>query len=211
MIRQKHFLLSGCIVVAVALNISAADSTVTLPAAQTDIGKPLMQVLKERRSLRTYSDKPLSKQDLANLLWAGFGINRPETGGRTAPSAMNRQEIDVYVALPEGVYRYDAKAAALRLAVSEDLRAMTGNQPFVKTAPCNILLVVDRAREGGKGGHSWAEADAAFISENLYLYCASQGLATVVRANLDKNALAEAMKLSPSQEVIFAQTVGYPK
>ena len=193
----------------IALPLLAApkDSVLKLPGPQTDIGKPIMTVLKERHSSRVYDTKPLSMQDLSNLLWAGFGINRPETGGRTAPSAVNRQEIDLYVALAKGIYRYEAKENILRLVVAGDLREMTGTQPFVKGAPCDIIFVVDRSREGN--GRSWAEADAAFISENIYLYCASQGLATVIRASVDQQELGQAMKLAPTQEVIFGQSVGY--
>ena len=192
---------------------SAPDSIRTLPPPQTAIGKPLMQALMERKSSRVFDSQPLSMQDLSNLLWAGFGINRAEKGGRTAPSAMNRQEIDLYVALPEGMYLYDAKANVLRLVAPVDLRELTGTQGLAAVAPCNIVFVVDREREGGKGGHghSWAEVDAAFISENIYLYCASEGLATVVRASVDKNALGEAMKLGKKQEIVFAQSVGYRK
>jgi len=155
--------------------------------------------------------RQLSLQDLSNLLWAGFGINRPEMGGRTAPSAINRQEIDLYVALPEGMYLYDAKANKLRLAASGDLRKLTGTQEFAASAPCDFVFVVDHSREAGRGGRSWAEVDAAYISENIYLYCASEGLATVVRASVDKKALGEAMKLGKDREVVFAQSVGYLK
>jgi nitroreductase len=190
---------------------SAPDSIRTLPPPQTAIGKPLMQALMERKSSRIFDSQPVSMQDLSNLLWAGFGINRAEKGGRTAPSAMNRQEIDLYVALSEGMYLYDAKVNVLRLIAPADLRELTGTQGFAAAAPCNIVFVVDREREGGKGGRSWAEVDAAFISENIYLYCASEGLATVVRASVDKNALGEAMKLGKKQEIVFAQSVGYRK
>ncbi len=192
-------------------SFAAPDSVRTLPVPQTSIGKPLMQALMERKSSRMFDSKPLSMQDLSNLLWAGFGINRPEKGGRTAPSAMNRQEIDLYVALPEGMYRYDAKANMLRLVIPADLRELTGTQGFAATASCNIVFVVDRERESARGGRSWAEVDAAFISENIYLYCASEGLATVVRASVDKKALGVAMKLGKEQEIVFAQSVGYQK
>jgi nitroreductase len=207
-LQKSAAILILCIAVEV---FAAPDSTRTLPTPQTTIGKPLMQALMERKSSRVFGSQPLSMQDLSNLLWAGFGINRPGTGGRTAPSAINRQEIDLYVALPEGMYSYDAKANMLRLVVAADLRELTGTQPFAATAPCNIVFVVDYGRETGKGSRSWAEVDAAYISENIYLYCASQGLATVVRASVDKKALGEAMKLGKNQAVVFAQSVGYVK
>ena len=148
------------------------------------------------------------------MLWAAFGVNRPGTGGRTAPSAMNMQEINVYAILAEGVYRYEAEKNALRRIDAGDIRDLAGAQPFVKDAPLNIILVADYSRTAKAPQDRkmlYANADAAFISENIYLYCASEGLATVVRARVDREALAKAMRLGPDQEIIFAQTVGYPK
>jgi SagB-type dehydrogenase family enzyme len=191
------------------------DSTnIVLPKPQTDKGKPLMQVLNARKSSRDFSTQKISDQDLSNTLWAGFGINRPETNGRTAPSAMNMQEIDLYVILEQGLYHYDAKSNTLLWVSGKDIRALAGKQAFVKDAPVNIILVADYSRMK-KNAHSdpksYASADAAFISENIYLFCASEGLATVVRASVDKPVLAQAMQLRQDQEIIFGQTVGYPK
>jgi SagB-type dehydrogenase family enzyme len=195
--------------------VSAQDSVVTkLPDPQLSKGRPLMQVLKERKSSREFSPRELPSQELSNILWAAFGINRPETGGRTAPSAMNMQEIDVYVILAAGLYRYEAENHALRRVHGIDIRALAGKQPFVKDAPLNIVLVANYSRTAKAPADlkkPYANADAAFISENIYLYCASEGLATVVRAWVDKQALAKAMRLGPDQEIIFAQTIGYPK
>jgi SagB-type dehydrogenase family enzyme len=198
-----------------ALSFGASDSTlVALPGPQLDKGRPLMRVLADRRSTREFGPEKLSQQDLSNLLWAGFGINRKETGGRTAPSAMNTQEIDLYVSMAEGLFRYEAREHALRKILDKDIRALTGKQPFVKDAPVTVILVADRGRMK-KGSEDnallYAAADAGFISENMYLYCASEGLATVVRAYVDKPALAKAMMLGSQQEVIFAQTVGHPR
>jgi SagB-type dehydrogenase family enzyme len=195
--------------------VSAQDSLVTkLLDPQLSRGKPLMQVLNERKSSREFSPQELPPQELSNILWAAFGINRPETGGRTAPSAMNMQEIDVYAVLANGLYRYEAKNHRLSKVHGDDIRALAGKQPFVKEAPLNIVLVADYSRTT-KGTQDqkklYANADAAYISENIYLYCASEGLATVVRASVDKQSLAKAMHLGPDQEIIFAQTVGYPK
>jgi SagB-type dehydrogenase family enzyme len=193
----------------------AQDSLVTkLPDPQLSGGKPLMQALKERKSSREFSPQKLPAQELSNLLWAAFGVNRPLTGGRTAPSAMNMQEIDVYAILAEGVYRYEAEKNALRRIDGSDIRDLAGAQPFVKDAPVNIILVADYSRTAKAPEDRkklYANSDAAFISENIYLYCASAGLATVVRARVDRPALAKAMRLGPDQEIIFAQTVGYPK
>jgi len=180
---------------------------------QTDGGKPLMQVLKARKSSREFSNEKLPLQVLSNMLWAAWGINRPD-GKRTAPSAMNLQEIDVYVALAEGLYLYDAKENIFKPVLSKDIRAMTGGQPFVKDAPVNLIYVADYSKMGkvaAKDKAFFSAANSGFISQNVYLFCASEGLATVVRAYVDKNALAKVMKLRPNQKIILAQTVGYPK
>ncbi len=177
-------------------------------------GKPLMQALRDRRSGRSFSSRRLPDRVLSNLLWAAFGVNRPSSGKRTAPSALNRQEIDVYLALPEGLYLYDAKKHALELVIAGDIRALAGKQDFVKDAPLNLIYVADLAKmEGGSGSDTllYSCIDAGHISQNVYLYCASEGLSTVVRAYIDYNTLAKAMKLKKSQRIIVAQTVGYPK
>jgi len=186
---------------------------VQLPKPQTDGGKPLMEVLKERRSTREFSSRELPDQILSNLLWAAFGINRPD-GRRTAPSAMNRQEIDVYVITAKAAWLYDAKGELLKPVGAGDLRALAGTQEWVKEAPLNLVYVADTAKMGGGDEESralFSGADTGFISQNVYLYCASEGLATVVRASVDHPALSKALGLRPEQKIILAQTVGYPK
>ena len=177
-------------------------------------GKPLMQVLKDRKSSRAFSTKKLPERVLGNLLWAAFGINRPDNGHRTAPSAVNWQEIDIYAATADGLYLYEAKGHTLQPVFAGDIRAETGKQPFVKDAPVELIYVADYSRMG-KGAEEeknvYSAADTGFISENVYLFCASEGWATVVRGAVDKAALAKAMKLRPDQKIILAQTVGYPK
>ena len=180
-----------------------------LPPPQTDGGKPLMQVLKARQSSREFSTEKLPPQVLSNLLWAAWGVNR-EDGRRTAPSARNRQEMDVYVTLAEGTYVYNAKDHRLDPVVREDLRAATGTQPFVGQAPLNLVYVADRAKTGG-ADDAMSYADTGFIGQNVYLYCASEGLVTVIRGMVPQEALAKAMKLRPDQRITLAQTVGYPK
>lgn len=186
---------------------------ITLPAPQTDGGRPLMQVLKDRKSTREFGSEKLPLQVLSNLLWAAFGVNRP-SGQRTAPSAVNWQEIDIYVALADGLFLYDAKGNALQQILAEDIRAAAGIQPFVKDAPVNLIYVADydkpgRVSEGDKDFYS--AANVGFIAQNAYLYCASEGLVVVVRAMIDRPALAKVMKLRPRQRILLAQTVGYPK
>ena len=182
---------------------------VKLPAPQLDGGLSLMQALKARRSSREFAQQRLTPQVLSNLLWAAWGMNR-EDGRRTAPSARNRQEIDVYMALAEGMYLYNAKDHRLDPVAKEDLRAATGTQPFVGQAPLNLVYVADQAKMGGPDDAT-AGADTGFISQNVYLYCASEGLATVVRGMVPREALVKAMKLRPDQKITLAQTVGYPK
>ena len=185
-----------------------------LPAPQTDGGKPLMQALKARQSTREFSSEKLTPQVLANLLWAAFGVNRPDTGKRTAPSAINWQEIDVYVATAEGLYVYDAKGNRLDPILAEDVRGATGKQPNIKDAPVNLVYVADLAKTGNSSAEDrdlYTAADAGFIAQNVYLFCASEGLAVVVRGTVDRVALAKLMKLRPDQRILLAQTVGYPK
>jgi SagB-type dehydrogenase family enzyme len=173
-----------------------------------------MQVLKERHSTREFSPEQLPPQVLANLLWAAFGINRPDTGKRTAPSAMNWQEIDVYVAMGDGLYVYDAKGNKLDPILAGDVRSSAGVQPFVKDAPVNLIYVADLAKTGESSAEDknfYTAADVGFIAQNVYLFCASEGLAAVVRGSVDRTAAAKVMKLRPDQKILLAQTVGYPK
>ncbi|MFQ5867889.1 MAG: nitroreductase family protein [bacterium] len=178
-----------------------------------DGGRPLMQVLKDRRSMRAFSTEKLPMQVLSNMLWAACGVNRPNSGKRTAPSAMNMQEIDIYVATADGLYLFDAKAHMLKPVLAEDIRAMTGTQSFVQEAPVNLIYVADlsRMRLLSDSKDFYSAANTGFISQNVYLYCASEGLATVVRGLVDRPALAKVMKLRRDQKVILVQSVGYPK
>jgi SagB-type dehydrogenase family enzyme len=204
--------------VALALTVAAAGSAedikpIKLPAPEMKGGMPLMEALKLRQTLREYSPEKLPPQIMSNLLWAAFGINRPETGKRTAPSAMNWQEIDVYVALEEGLYLYNAADNILEPVLAQDLRADTGPQPFVAGAPVNLVFVSDYSRMSrgtDEEKAAYTAANTGFISQNVYLYCASAGLATVVRGYVEKDALARKMGLREDQKVVFAQTVGYP-
>jgi len=181
---------------------------------QTDGGRPLMQVLKDRKSSREFSSEKLAPQTLSNLLWAAFGVSRPDSGKRTAPSAMNRQEIDVYVATADGLYLFDAKAHTLKPILAEDIRATTGLQPFVKDVPVNLVYVADFSRMDSMSNEQkdfYSAANTGFIAENVYLYCASEGLATVVRGLVDRPTLGKAMKLRADQKITLVQSVGYPK
>jgi SagB-type dehydrogenase family enzyme len=212
---MKLTFIAGLVLAGICLcPISAAQTLkpVKLPAPQTDGGRPLMQVLKDRKSTREFGPGTLSSQTLSHLLWAAFGINRPD-GRRTAPSAMNWQEVSIYVATPEGVYTYDAKENMLSPVLAGDHRAATGTQSFVKDAAINLVYVADLSKTSASSSEDqmYVAADVGFIAQNVYLYCASEGLATVVRGSVDQPALAKLLSLKPQQKVILAQSVGYPK
>jgi len=218
--NRREFMKASAATGAVIMtgNLSSAIAQelkpIQLLKPQIEGGRPLMQVLKDRKSIRAYSAEKLPLQVLSNLLWAAFGINRPDSGKRTAPSARNWQETDIYVAMHEGLYLYDAKAHQLNSLQKEDIRAMTGIQPYVKEAPINLIYVADYSKTGKASDEErqlYCPADVAFISQNVYLFCASEGLATVVRGLVDRPALARVMQLRPDQRIILCQSVGYPR
>jgi len=199
--------------IASCVAVAQEPKPIPLPTPRTEGGKPLMDILKARASARVFSPEALPPQVLSNLLWAAFGVNRAD-GRRTAPSARNWQEIDVYVVLPEGAYLFDAKAHALKPVVAGDHRARTGTQAYVATAPVNLVYVADMARTGQSPAEErdlFTPADAGFVAENAYLFCASEGLAVVVRGLIDRPALAKVLGLRADQKIMLAQTIGYPK
>jgi len=212
--RLKKILV-GTMLLLFAFSISAEElKSIKLPSPQLEKGKMLMQALKERKSSRSFSSRRLPLHVLSNLLWAACGINRPASGKRTAPSAVNWQEIDVYLADQEGLFLYDAKDHALKPILQKDIRALTGKQAFVAEAPVNLIYVADFSKMGGDSAEEkgfYSAVDTGFISQNVYLYCASEGLSTVVRGSVDRDALSQIMKLSSKQKVMLLQTVGYPK
>ncbi len=197
-----------------AIGRAADIQEIKLPKPHMDGGMPLMKALAARATSRAFSDAELPLQVLADLLWAADGINRPENGHRTAPSANNVQNIDIYVALKGGLYVYDAKENSLKPVLGEDVRAATGSQDFVKIVPLDLVYVADLSKftKGTDEVKSfYSAAHTGFIAQNVYLFCASEGLSVVVRGMVDKDALAKVMKLRPDQKVMLAQSVGYPK
>jgi nitroreductase len=204
------------LVLLVSQTIKAQD--IALPAPNKTGGKPLMQALNERQSIRTFTKDNLTQQQLSDLLWAGWGINRPDQKKRTAPSARNVQEIDVYVALPEGLYLYVAESNTLKQINNKDLRKLCGTQDFVGEAPLNIVYVADMGKLGKKEGDEIKDsellssyANTAFIAQNIYLYCASENLGCVIRGMVPKDKLAPEMGLRSNQKIILSQTVGVPR
>jgi nitroreductase len=186
----------------------------TLPPARTHGGLPLMDALRQRHSTREYSNRPLPTTLLSDLLWAAFGINRSDVGDRTAPYWRHVMVIDVYVAMADGVWLYSPERHELVSYLPTDIRAQTGLQDFVSTAPVNLIYVAhgDRMHDiTQEERRLYASVDAAFIGQNVYLLCASEGLGTVFRGAFDQQQVAQALKLDAGQFVAFVQTVGYPK
>lgn len=174
-----------------------------------------MDALRARRSTREYAQRPLPPQILSNLLWAAWGVNRPQSGLRTAPSSHGSMDVDVYLAMANGVWLYDPKAHRILRQMPEDVRGeTTTGQDWVKTAPLNLVYVSDAARLGPSSETNRllsGVADSAVIAQNVYLFCASEGLATVLRASVPGEQLAKRLKLKPAQTIYLAQSVGYPK
>lgn len=188
-------------------------TTIALPPVEKHGGLPLMDALAQRRSGREFAPDPIPMPLLSALLWAAWGVNRPD-GNRTAPTAIDCQEIDLYVTLPTGAYLYDATAHALQLAAASDLRRVTGYQDFVDDAPLDLVYVADHARMklvpvGQR--ERFASVAAGAIAQNVYLFAASAGLSTVLRAWIDRAAISDALGLTHDQQVLMSQTVGFPK
>ncbi len=215
--KKKIFFIFCVLTLNVAL-MQVKSQDITLPAPNKTGGKPLMQALNERQSIRTFTKDNLTLQQLSDLLWAGWGINRPADKKRTAPSSRNMQEIDVYVALPGGLYLYDPELNTLKQIHNRDIRKVCGTQDFVADAPVNLVFVADMAKLGKKEGDEIKDSDllsswanTGFIAQNVYLYCASENLGCVVRGLVPKDKLAPEMGLRSSQVIILAQTVGIPQ
>jgi nitroreductase len=186
---------------------------IELPAPRGDGGMPLTAALKLRRSIREYADRALPAQVLSDLLWSAFGVNRP-SGDRTAPYWRHVMVMDIYAAMADGVWRYEPKDHVLVPYLAGDIRAQTGQQDFVGGAPLNLIYVAHGERMTDvvpEERRLYASVDAGFIGQNVYLFCASEGLATVFRGAVDTAKLATTLKLPEGQFVTFAQTVGYPR
>jgi nitroreductase len=206
-------LLSAAVLAGTSAGAASEAQIMQLPAPKMSGGMPLMQALKLRHSTREYADRPLPLPVLSDLLWAAFGVNRP-SGDRTVPYWRHIMVIDVYAAMADGVWFYDPKAHLLRKHLNADIRAVTGQQDFVGSAPLNLVYVAHGERMHDvppEDRRLYASVDAGFIGQNVYLFCASEGLASVFRAAVDYKKLAKAMQLEAEQFATFAQTVGYPR
>ena len=204
---------SAALAVSPAVTVAQELKPLDLPPPRSEGGQPLTTALKLRRSTREYSNRPLPVQVLSDLLWAAFGVNRP-SGDRTAPYWRHIMVMDIYVAMADGVWLYEPKAHTLLPHLKDDIRAQTGLQDFVATAPLNLVYVAHGERMTDVSAEErrlYASVDTGFIGQNVYLFCASEGLATVFRGAVDHPKLARALQLSDQQFVTFAQTVGYAR
>lgn len=195
-------------------SVGDAKQTLALPPPHREGGLPLMEALARRQSLREFAPTALDEQTLSDLLWAAAGVNRPALGGRTTPSAMNAQEVLLYAAMPQGLYLYEPVAHELQLAETSDVRRVTGYQDFVDDAALDLVYVGDHGRMDmvpAAQRTAYACAAAGAMAQNVYLFCASVGLATVVRAWFERDALTKAMGLGNDQQLLLAQTVGRRK
>lgn len=204
---------SFAIVALLLAGTAGAQSAIELPVPRKTGGLPLMEALARRSTSREFDPRELPVEHLSNVLWAGFGVNRPD-GKRTAPSSMNKQELEIYVLLKSGAFVYDANTNRLAPVLAEDIRALGGRQEFVRDAPVTLVFVADLAKmaDGTEvDKERTAAIDTGFVSQNVYLYCASEGLATGVRAWVDEDALGRRLRLRPEQRITAAQSIGYPK
>ncbi len=216
--RNAFFNLTAVMIINLMITpnmLKAQD--IALPAPSRKGGKPLMEALDARGSAREFSERDLTNQQLSDILWAAWGINREADGKRTAPSSHNRQEMDVYVTLKSGLYIYDAAGNTLKQVHDRDIRALTGTQDFPATAPVNLIYVADLTKRGLREGQQVTDTDqlsswanTGFMAQNVYLWCASEGMSCVIRAMVPRNTLAPEMGLRPLQVIILAQTVGFP-
>ena len=203
--------LAGAVQAELTLAADVPD-VIKLPPPALSGGKPLMEALRERKTIREIKPEKLNNEQIGNLLWAAFGINRPAIDHRTAPSAMNSQEIDIYAATAEGLYLYRPKPHELELVAKQDLRAQTGGAAFATNAPVTLIYVADLSRLDKASADTrliYANFDAGCICQNVYLFCASENLATVVH-DLNRAPLQAPMRLKPEQRIIMAQAVGKP-
>jgi len=210
---MKKFLIL-IILISINMNLDAQDlKPINLSKPTINRGSSLMESFQARRSYREYSPKDLSMQDISDLLWAACGINSPD-GKRTAPTARNCQEIDVYLVNKDGAYLYMPKEHLLQTVYKGDLRkAVASSQEFAATAPISLVIVGDIAKLGGDKVRALnlAFCDGGIVSQSIYMFCAGNNLSTVTRAMMDEKTLREALKLKDSQHLILNHPVGYKK
>lgn len=213
---KKLILPLICLFFLLNAGFTSAEEVIKLPEPQKDGGMPLMKALSLRKSTRGNFGPAvkLTMQQMSNLLWAADGINRPNTNNRTAPSAGGFQNTDIYVTTADGLYLYDPANHSLKVLGKEDVRSVAGSQDFVPGAPVNLIYVADYEKAVFMGqkmdkhtAETWAYANAAAIGQNVYLWCASEGLACIIRAMADADQIKKTLNLRPEQHFILAQTI----
>ncbi len=213
---MKKILIIATNILFLACSLFTQDQkTIVLNPPETTRGLSVIKALSLRASIKEFDTTSLKIKDLSDLLWAANGINRPELSKRTAPSAQNAQDIDVYVFMKSGIYLYDANKHLLDLNVEGDHRMLiAGRQENVAKAPVILLLVSDvsRFRSGTDSLRIiWGAMDAGIVSQNISLFCASVGFATVPRASMDQQKLREILKLKDTQHIMLNNPVSYRK
>lgn len=211
---KKHLLL----IAIVCLSFSVFAQTfgdIKLPEPDKTGGKPLMATLNERRTIREFDEAPLTLQQISNLLWAANGVNRAEDARRTAPTAMNDQEIEIFVSLESGIYYFDAINHSLKAIKQGDFRKDMGRQDFVAIAPVVLVYVADYGKMSlvmdKKTKDFYSATDVGFVSQNVYLFAASENLATVVIGWISKDKIGKLLELKKNQHVLLCQPVGGKK
>ena len=211
--KKQFYIVIVTLVIVINSTLFAQDTIVLLTPSQEG-EMSLTEALQKRKSTRSYSEEKISDQQLSDLLWSAFGINRPEEMKRTAPSSQNQQEIDIYVFIEDGVFVYDEVNHAIIRIMNDDLRKYTGKQDFVENAAINLVYIADHSKSKSDdpvGRSKTSHINTGFIAQNVYLYSASQGLGCVVRGYMDKEVLAAKLNLKENQEIIVAQSVGVIK
>jgi len=190
-----------------------SQNKIQLPKPELDKGKSLMQCLQNRQTTRSFTTQKLSNQTISNILWAANGLNRPEEGKYTAPTAMNMQELSLYLAKEDGLYFYNAVENTLEKLSNEDIRVETGMQVFVGKADFELIIVADKLKmdkvQDSTKYNLYAGRDTGYISQNIYLVCASEGIGTVARGSFDNDKLSKLMKLDKNKFVTLVHTIGY--
>lgn len=195
-------LMAGC----------AVAQDIQLPEPNKKVKMTLMDALQKRTSERSYSNRAVDNATLSQVLWAACGINRPESKKITAPSAINAQDIHVYVIKADGAYLFQPQTNSLKKVLDEDLRdAVAGPQRFAAEAPVSLLLVSDQTKFRGGTAERYGAMDSGYVSENIYLVCTALGLNTVARAMMDAQTLSRKLGLPETMLPMLNHPIGWPK
>lgn len=190
-----------------------SQNKIQLPKPELDKGKSLMECLQNRHTTRNFTNKKLDNQQISNILWAACGLNRPEDNKYTAPTAMNMQELSLYLAKDDGLYFYNPIDNSLEKLSNDDIRKETGTQVFVGKADFELIIVADITKMGKVQDPArynfYAGRDAGYVSQNIYLICASEGLGTVARGSFDNDKIVKLMNLDKNKFITLVHTIGY--